>query len=306
MPKFFQSEIAAYAGEKHTFKNVKFKSNNFENSEGAELGTLLEIIPVHIKNPPVIQFIAYIDKIDDKYSVDYSSTQPFGRTDPYHIWKSNKREISLTWAIPSASVSKGLDNLNNLSWFLASLYPTYKNTLTATSISASPIFRVRHANLISSPTNDGQGLLCVIKNVGVSHEAKEGFIAVNPLNMDSTFANEAGKLIQDAGFQNEVNEGKTYLVPKLFNISCTLTVIHDHSLGWDHQTGRWRGGNDAPNFPYGFGLMREGGDGVPSVNPPETYEVSGPHALENQAAASCMDAAGGAGQATAAETSCDD
>ena len=89
MPKFFQNEIAAYAGEKQTFQNVKFKSNNFENSEGAELGTLLEIIPVHIKKPPVIQFIAYIDKIDDKYSVDYSSTQPFGRTDPYHIWKSN-------------------------------------------------------------------------------------------------------------------------------------------------------------------------------------------------------------------------
>ena len=57
MPKFFQNEIAAYAGEKQTFQNVKFKSNNFENSEGAELGTLLEIIPVHIKKPPVTLII---------------------------------------------------------------------------------------------------------------------------------------------------------------------------------------------------------------------------------------------------------
>ena len=280
MPKFFQNEIAAYAGEKQTFQNVKFKSNNFENSEGAELGTLLEIIPVHIKKPPVIQFIAYIDKIDDKYSVDYSSTQPFGRTDPYHIWKSNKREIGLTWAIPSSSVAKGLDNLNNLSWFLASLYPSYKDTQTATSISASPMFRVRYANLISSPTRDGQGILCVIKNVGVSHEAKEGFISVAPRNMGSNFANAAGQLIQAAGFQNSVNEGKNLLIPKLFNISCTLTGVHDHPLGWDHQTGKWRGGPSAPTFPYEFGLVREGGE-MGDVNPPEVYDVGGPHQLEN-------------------------
>ncbi len=163
---------------------------------------------------------------------------------------------------------------------MASLYPSYKDTLTATSISASPIFRVRHGNLISSPTRDGQGILCIIKNVGVSHDAKEGFIDVSPRNMGSSFSNAAAQLIQDAGFQNNVNEGKTFLIPKLFRLSTTLTVVHDHSLGWDHQTGQWRGGPEAPTFPYGFGLMREGGD-VPNANPPEVYEVGSPHQLEN-------------------------
>ena len=60
MPKFFQVEKAAYAGEKNTFSNVKFKKNDFDSSYAAEAGTILEIIPVHIKNPPVIQFIAYV------------------------------------------------------------------------------------------------------------------------------------------------------------------------------------------------------------------------------------------------------
>jgi len=280
MPKFFQYEVAAHAGDKQTFQNVEFKKNNFESSHGAELGTLLEIIPVHIKKPPVIQFIAYIDKIDDKFLVDYTSEQPFGRTDPYHIWKANKREISLSWAIPSPSIAKGLDNLNNLSWFLAALYPSYKNTLTATSISASPLFRVRHANLISSPTRDTQGLLCVIRNVGVTHNAKEGFISVNPLNMGSRHANTAGKLIKAAGFENYVNEGKNFLIPKLITINCSLNVVHDHSLGWDHHTGQWRGGRDARTFPYGFGLVREA-TGIPSVNPPQVHDAPGsPHATE--------------------------
>ena len=54
MSKFFQNEIAAYAGDKNGLRNAKFKKRNFENTAGAEAGTLLEIIPLHIKNPPVI------------------------------------------------------------------------------------------------------------------------------------------------------------------------------------------------------------------------------------------------------------
>ena len=293
MPKFFQYELAAHAGDKQTFQNVKFKKDNFDNSAGAESGALIEIIPVHIKNPPVIQFIAYIDKIDDKFTVDYTTEQPFGRSDPYHIWKANKRDITLNLAVPSPSISKGLDNLNNLSWFLSALYPSYKDTQTATSISASPLFRVRCANLISSPTRDGQGLLCVIKNVGVSHDAKQGFIGANPLNMGSPFSNTAGRLIQDAGFSANVNEGKTILIPKLMQLNFTLNIIHDHSLGWDHHTGQWRGGRVAPTFPYNFGLVRAGGD-TPSVNPPEVYENSGPHALEGDATATDLTGTPGA------------
>ena len=59
MPKFFAYERAAHAGEKQGLRNVEFKKNDFENSLGAQAGSLLEIIPVHIKKPPVIQFIAY-------------------------------------------------------------------------------------------------------------------------------------------------------------------------------------------------------------------------------------------------------
>ena len=65
MTKFFQVEKAAYGGAKDTFRNVDFKKNDFDNSAAAEAGTILEIIPAHIKNPPIIQFIAYMKNLTD-------------------------------------------------------------------------------------------------------------------------------------------------------------------------------------------------------------------------------------------------
>ena len=257
MPKFFQVEKAAYGGEKNTFSNVKFKKNDFDNSSPAEAGTILEIIPIHIKNPPVIQFMAYITKLSDQIDSKSTSEQPYGRPDPYYMWQSNKRTIRVTFSIPSSSVTTALDNLNNLSWFLAALYPTYKDTQTATSIAASPMFRVRFSNLICSSTKDGQGLLGVIQGVTVTHDIKEGFIGINPSNMGSAQANEASRLIKDAGFDNSINEGKKLLVPKLMTLTFNIDAVHDHALGWDAATGNWRGGFTGPRFPYDFGLVRD-------------------------------------------------
>jgi len=46
------------------------------------------------------------------------------------------------------------------------------------------------------------------------------------------------------------------LIPKLLSISCTLTVVHDHLLGFDRTTGQWihtgYGSEDMRHFPYGL------------------------------------------------------
>ena len=218
MPKFFQSEIAAYAGEKNSFQNVKFKKNDFHNSPGAEAGTILEIIPIHYPNPPVIQFLAFLTSIEDRYNVKYGSEQPYGRTNPYYIWEGNDRSISVGLDIPSSGITAGLENINNLSWLLSSLYPAYKDSTTATSVASTPLFRVRYANLIVSSTNSGQGLLCTINDISVSHQMDEGFILVNPKNVGSSFANAAARVLSAAKFENTAPEGKKILIPKLMKI----------------------------------------------------------------------------------------
>ena len=257
MSKFFPYEIAAHAGEKHGLNNVNFKKNNFENSEGAEQGTLLEIIPVHIKNPPVIQFMAFLKDISDTFNSQYTEEQPFGRTDPYYIWKSSKRNISINLDIPSSNKAKALDNLNNLSWLLASLYPTYKEAESATSISATPLFRVRYSNIIASRTQDGQGVLCVIKSANVVHKHDKGYIFIDPVNIGSSASNVDANILKTGGFQNSISEGESIQISKLITLRLQLDVVHDHQLGWDHATGEWRGGITATKYPYGFGLQRQ-------------------------------------------------
>tara|TARA_R110000851_G_scaffold325400_2_gene493305 strand:- start:790 stop:1722 length:933 start_codon:yes stop_codon:yes gene_type:complete len=291
MPKFFQVEKAAYAGEKDTFSNVKFKKSNTESSNAAEAGTILEIIPIHIKNPPVIQFLAYIETLSDKVSTEHTAEQPYGRPDPYYIWKSNSRTINVVFNVPSSSVAMGLNNLNNLSWFFAAQYPTYKGNQVTTAISATPMFRVRFANLICSSTKGGQGLLGVLNGLSVTPDFESGFISVNSSNAGSVQANVASQLLAAAGFDENVPEGKKLLIPKLFKLSFDMKVVHDHSLGWDHNDGTWRGGFAASSYPYDFGLIRE------SVDPPgagaTAVEAPGSPAAVNTAAAQAPALGGG-------------
>ena len=75
--------------------------------------------------------------------------------------------------------------------------------------------------------------------------------------MGSAQANEASRLIKDAGFDNSINEGKKLLVPKLMTLTFNIDAVHDHALGWDAATGNWRGGFAGPRFPYDFGLVRD-------------------------------------------------
>ena len=93
-------------------------------------------------------------------------------------------------------------------------------------------------------------------------DLEQGFLSVNPSNAGSVNADVAARLLQDAGFDENVPEGKKLLIPKLFKLSFNMKVVHDHSLGWNHDDGTWRGGFSAPRYPYDFGLIRE------SVDPP--------------------------------------
>jgi hypothetical protein len=167
--------------------------------------------------------------------------------------------------------------LNNLSWFLASLYPSFKDTTTATSVSASPLFRVRYANLICSATNDSQGALCIIKSVTVTHSTKEGFISVDLSDSaDLFFSGKGGprealgasavgiSLLKSGGFGTFFSDSKKILIPKEIKIGCTLDIVHDHALGWDHNTGQWRGGSTAGRFPYDFPLTKDVSISIPS------------------------------------------
>ena len=70
----------------------------------------------------------------------------------------------------------------------------------------------------------------------------------------------------------------TNLIPKLITLSCTLTVVHDHLLGFDRQTGQWmytkNNMEDMKHFPYGLDIT-ESKDIKKSMEQSNREDVSG-------------------------------
>ena len=235
-------------GEKE-LRNVPIKSQDagYGSSRQANQGAVIEFIPMHIKNTPVISFIAYLQEIKDNIKQEFTPSQPFGRTDPIQIWKSSVRTINLNFSIVSSDEEMALRNLNHLNWLVASSYPTYSTVACANSIAATPLYRVKYANIIAN-TQNRNGLLCSIGGFDVSHDLKHGAIHVH--------ASTVADLAKSAGFPSQADE---ILVAREITVGCQLTVLHESSLGWDSTTGEWRGGA-RDGYPYGFGVIKDAGN----------------------------------------------
>ena len=235
--------------------NVPFKGPNqgFNPSREAKAGTKLELIPIHYKKAPVISFIAYTKNIKDTFNQKVNEQNVFGRVDPIRLWKSSNRQISLEVNIPSSDPEMALRNLNNLNWLLASGYPTYASsgncTKCSANVAASPLFRVKYANIISDQPGD-LGLLCVIQSFSVTHELEKGAIHIR---------DDGLSLLTNAGF---VKKSGAFVVATNISLGLTLDVVHERPMGWDSKTGEWR--TEGGAFPYGIGLQKH------SSSPPAT------------------------------------
>ena len=292
--RFFQTHQKVLPYEKNlgadVIKPIEFLESGIPGdgvvAEAIDAGTLIEFVPMHIKNPPRITFMAFIKTQKDSFKPMYDSIQVFGRAEPYYVWKSSARTITLTLEIPSSGKDMALKNLVNLQWLLASLYPAYKGTTESNSVSASPLFRVKYSNMIMSAENQN-GLLAVLQNVTVTPVVKSGYMA---FNLDEVVAMTHGNLISGEGidaprFQNmlgsDVTRPHRLLIPVQYTLSCTLNVVLEHSLGWEHETGDWLAGSSV-GFPYGIGLDKQKGGVDMSVFADAWAKLYGPDPGRNE------------------------
>ena len=241
-------------------------------TDGVDAGTLIEFVPMHIKNPPRITFMAFISSLTDSYKPAYDRVTVFGRPDPYYIWKNSPRAINLSLKLVSSGKDMALRNLLNLQWFLASLYPSYKGAAESNSVSATPLFRVRYANMILS-AKDFNGVLCAISQVIVGHDAKAGYMSFNFDQFGTSDLNIYDQSIRPRYEEGADSPGKL-LVPAEYTLKMSLEVVHEHSLGWEHETGNWRTKN-ASGFPYGLPLDKR----EPTAPPPNT-DIADPNATD--------------------------
>jgi hypothetical protein len=172
-------------------------------------------------------FKAFLTDFNDSFTSNWNKKEVYGRMDPIMTFQNTVRVITLSFDVPSYDHMEADLNWTQIDYLIRSLYPTYDGSST---LSASPLFRVKFANLIQNAVT-GQGLLCAI----------EGFQAVPDLDQ-GFFTDEQGGVAA-----NQSGGDARFLLPKTFNLSMTLNVLHEHSLGYGEH-GQFRDAGE--NFPH--------------------------------------------------------
>jgi hypothetical protein len=190
----------------------------------------------HVPTRRSIQFKAYLTDFSDKFSSEWNSEDVYGRMDPIVAFKGTKRTISLGWDVPASSLAEAQENMQSCSLLFNMLYPVYSDNNPGAVVSAPPLFRVRFANLIhdgTKPTNaigsaETSGIVCNVNGFEYSPD-------------------------MDDGWFEPAEVGVVY--PQSIKLSCELTVLHTHSLGWSESSrGDLRHGHGATGhstFPWG-------------------------------------------------------
>ena len=177
----------------------------------------------HVPTGNSVKFKAFLTQFDDVYSSEWNSENAYGRMDPIQSFQRTGRKISIGFDVVAGSWREAMDNLGRITGLIQMLYPSYDGGVGATAIQAAPYFKLNFMNLASNTMVDGtsgaesSGLLGTVDGLTYSP------------NIDVGFFQSAGNLY-----------------PKVVNISCTFTVLHQNQLGWVKKS--QRSGFD--KFPY--------------------------------------------------------
>ena len=221
-------------------------------------GYLIEVL--HIGSGKVCSFPSWITEYSDNYTSEWKSERIFGRNDAIGSFIGVSRKLSLALEVPSFSVEESRENLHQLEHLFANLYPSYRVSDEVQVMKAYPLVKVRFANLIKSARftpNDNNvrlGLTGWIDNVNYSpvleagfHHPHAGALAANSSGAD--LANFSDAAAEDNAFVN--NQSHTFY-PKTLKFSFSLSVVHEHELGWNGK--KWLGPNQGEGSYTGITL----------------------------------------------------
>jgi hypothetical protein len=186
----------------------------------------------HVPTGETVQFKAFLTNFNDSYTTEWNSEDVYGRMDPIQSYKGTKRKISLEWEVVAGSVGEAENNLEKCTSLFGMLYPVFTSTSKYSDrqgsriVSNPPLMRVRFVNLIVDTSTGGSpggsaretGLTCTINGFNYSPDINAGFM--------------------------HTRAGEVY--PQLVKLSCELTVMHTHPLGYNETRRR-----NQENFPYG-------------------------------------------------------
>lgn len=176
----------------------------------------------HVATKTKVKFKAFVTSLSDQYQSNWEKEEVYGRMDPIQTFKSTQRVVSVSWSIVAGSFREAKNNMKNLSDLFNMLYPVYETKQNSTTgMKASPLLRIKFANLISKSGATGD-----VSEAGLLGSV-DGF-NFEPAMEDAMFGDSSGNLY-----------------PKVVSLSCTLSVIHEQPLGWVGTSKRTH------SFPYG-------------------------------------------------------
>jgi hypothetical protein len=179
----------------------------------------------------MVTFVAFLTDYSQNFSSNWSSEEVYGRADPLATYQGTKRTISLAWDVPARNISEAKNNMRLINSLVAMLYPGYgsqpvtqgeQSIINASSISRSPLIKIKYKNLIQDANSDTEGLLGYVDGFDVN------------TNLDMGMFDEDG--------------GNVY--PKVFSISCNFNVLHQHDLGFD-KNNQWLDNDGYKKFVFG-------------------------------------------------------
>lgn len=176
-----------------------------------------------------VKFKAFLTGFSDEYKSEWNSEQVYGRNDPIQTFKNTTRTISIEWDSPAGSANEAKTNMIAAAALTRMLYPGYTKTGNVTTINRAPVIKVKFRNLISD--SGDKPLLVTLAGITFSPDLEAGFFDhFEPASEDNS------------GTANK----KLELMPKLLKFSCTMTVLHRETIGWN-EDGSWP--DDLKRFP---------------------------------------------------------
>lgn len=201
------------------------------------------------------KFYGSIKTLENKFDIENNPTAVFGRQDPIMTFSRIGRSIDLTFYVPSATFEDADINLNSLNRLIQYQYPAFKKSGQANTISASPLLKLKVANLIYDNAGAAEG---TAKDSGL-------VIAMTSLSHKFDFGG-------DTAWYDERNE----MIPMGFEVSLSAVVLHSHALGSEFGRSALP---DPDNYPYGNRTIDNWweGDGLGNdAMPSEPAPASGP------------------------------
>ena len=216
----------------------------------------------HVPSGENVYFKAFITTFNETYSSEWGGESVYGRADPIYLFKQTQRKITLAFKIPCSTEGEAYENLSKVQKLIQFLYPSYEDPESATTITQSPLIRLKVMNLLTNAANgaSGQNAKEIYQSYRSSTDAEQGLLgAINNLTVNHNLENpdvgvlekgsfsraeiaEGRELMEAAGMQNTV----AAILPKLIEVNLDFSPIHESPLGWANSTTF-----SNPNFPYG-------------------------------------------------------